>query len=72
MSNQAQKPVVEKIPTVDNVQKDLAKLVSQTAAIGDKLRKRLDAHCQPDDARILGMIQGAQCVLIEAHERMAV
>ena len=71
MSNQAKKPVAEKIPTVNNVQRDIAKLVSQTAAIGDKLRKRLDAHCQSDDAQILGMVQGAQCVLIEAHERMA-
>ena len=62
---------MEKIPTVKAVRHDLHNLVKSASRVSDRMRQRVHRHCQLDDAQILGMVQSAQAILIEAHERMA-
>jgi hypothetical protein len=61
---------VEKIPSIEQVKKELSDLVALTGRLGDKLRSRMNAHCQTDDAQVLGMVQASLQVLVFAHDKM--
>lgn len=66
----AKPEAVEKIPTIEQVRKVCGDLVARNARLGDMLRSRMNAHCQTDDAQVLGMIQSSQAVLVFAHDKM--